>query len=271
MPHFKNDGTGRAGIRRSGLLQSSVSPFLKKNTVPHTKAKHRPELPAVVTAFLQMLLQKRLQPFPPEIQAGGLSRKSLPQPSFPFLRTHPMANRHGKAQLRPVTGINIQVAGRRFPQDIFRRSVLLLHHGGQTASQGKDIPVQKGHPHFQGMGHTHAIRFLEDILDALKRDGVSENQEAFRRVKASYDASTAAHTAEIAKIKARLENLFQFAEEAFADGQELLILVTELTVRYYCAKFVSKFGCGAYFKHNQNLLFYQRKQELLTEIADMNL
>ena len=75
------------------------------------------------------------------------------------------------------------------------------------------------------------IRFLEDILDALKRDGVSENQEAF------------------------------------ADGQELLILVTELTVRYYCAKFVSKFGCDAYFRHNQNLMFYQRKQELLTEIA----
>ena len=26
-------------------------------------------------------------------------------------------------------------------------------------------------------------------------------------------------------------------------------------------------SCDAYFKHNQNLLFYQRKQELLTEIA----
>lgn len=115
--------------------------------------------------------------------------------------------------------------------------------------------------------YNYVIRFLEDILDALKRDGVSENQEAFRRVKASYDASTAAHKAEIAKIKARLENLFQFAEETFADGQELLILVTELTVRYYCAKFVSKFGCDAYFRHNQSLMFYQRKQELLTEIA----
>ena len=115
--------------------------------------------------------------------------------------------------------------------------------------------------------YNYVIRFLEDILDALKRDGVSENQEAFRRVKASYDASAAAHKAEITKIKARLENLFQFAEEAFADGQELLILVTELTVRYYCAKFVSKFGCDAYFRHNQNLMFYQRKQELLTEIA----
>ena len=111
------------------------------------------------------------------------------------------------------------------------------------------------------------IRFLEDILDALNRSGVSENQEAFQRIKAAYDASTVAHKDEIAKIKIRLENLFQFVEEVFEDGQEMLILVTELTVRYYCAKFISKFGCDAYFKHNQNLLFYQRKQELLTEIA----
>ena len=115
--------------------------------------------------------------------------------------------------------------------------------------------------------YNYVIRFLEDILDALNRSGVSENQEAFQRIKAAYDASTVAHKDEIAKIKIRMENLFQFVEEVFEDGQEMLILVTELTVRYYCAKFISKFGCDAYFKHNQNLLFYQRKQELLTEIA----
>ncbi|MCI8810175.1 MAG: ATPase, partial [Oscillibacter sp.] len=113
----------------------------------------------------------------------------------------------------------------------------------------------------------YVIRFLEDILDALNRAGVSGNKEAFQRIKASYDASTAAHKTGNVKIKARLENLFRFVDEVFEDGQETLILVTELTVRYYCAKFISKFGCDAYFKHNQDLQFYQRKQELLTEIA----
>lgn len=52
------------------------------------------------------------------------------------------------------------------------------------------------------------IRFLEDILDALNRKGVSENQEAFQQIKAAYDASAAAHKTGIANIKARLENLF---------------------------------------------------------------
>ena len=113
----------------------------------------------------------------------------------------------------------------------------------------------------------YVIRFLENILDVLNRKGVSESQEAFQQIKAAYDASAAAHRAGIANIKARLENLFQLVEEAFEDGQEMLILVMELTVRYYCVKFISKFGCDAYFKHNQNLMFYQRKQELLVEIA----
>lgn len=114
-----------------------------------------------------------------------------------------------------------------------------------------------------------------EMRRAVETDNaILENLRVLKQVKAelsgetaSYDASTGAYKSENAKIKARLENLFQFMEEAFEDGQEMLILATELTVRYYCAKFISKFGCDAYFKHNQNLLFYQRKQDLLTEIA----
>ena len=63
----------------------------------------------------------------------------------------------------------------------------------------------------------------------------------------------------------------EFVEEVFENGQEMLILVTEMTVRYYCAKFITKFGCDEYFKHNQDLLFYERKQELLAEISDLDL
>lgn len=49
----------------------------------------------------------------------------------------------------------------------------------------------------------------------------------------------------------------------------MLILLTELTVRYYCGKFITKFGCDEYFAHNQNLMFYERKKELLSEIASL--
>lgn len=67
-------------------------------------------------------------------------------------------------------------------------------------------------------------------------------------------------------VQENLRHLFEFVEEVYSEGQELMILVTELTVRYYCAKFIAKFGCTEYFKHNQDMLFHERRNGLLKEI-----
>ena len=115
----------------------------------------------------------------------------------------------------------------------------------------------------------YTIQFLDYQIADLGRSGSLTNSEAFQRIKVKYDAGVANHKAEISRIKERLKYLFAFADEVFGDGQEMLILVTELTVRYYCGKFITKFGCDEYFKHNQNLMFYERKKELLSEIASL--
>ena len=55
------------------------------------------------------------------------------------------------------------------------------------------------------------------------------------------------------------------------DGQELLILVTELTISYYGAHFISRYGCKEYFDHNQELMFYERQKELIRDIEELGL
>lgn len=115
----------------------------------------------------------------------------------------------------------------------------------------------------------YVIDFLENQLENCGRSGSLSNVDAFKKNKAKYDAEVADHKENIARVKEQLKHLFSFADEVFGDGQEMLILVTELTVRYYCAKFITKFGCDEYFKHNQNLMFYERKKELLTEITTL--
>ena len=115
----------------------------------------------------------------------------------------------------------------------------------------------------------YVIDFLENQLENCGRSGSLSNVDAFKKIKAKYDAEVADHKENIARVKGQLKHLFSFADEVFGDGQEMLILVTELTVRYYCAKFITKFGCDEYFKHNQNLMFYERKKELLTEITTL--
>ena len=62
-----------------------------------------------------------------------------------------------------------------------------------------------------------------------------------------------------------------FCEEAFGEGQEMLILVTELTISYYGARFISRYGCKEYFNHNKELLFYERQKEIITELEKLEL
>jgi hypothetical protein len=51
----------------------------------------------------------------------------------------------------------------------------------------------------------------------------------------------------------------------------MLIIVTELTKGSYAAHFISRHGCGKYFEHNKELLFYERQNEILREIEEIDL
>ena len=68
-----------------------------------------------------------------------------------------------------------------------------------------------------------------------------------------------------------LSNAFVFCEGVFSEGQELLILVTELTVSNYGLRFINSHGCKEYFNHNKELLFYERQKEVIAEIEDLEI
>ena len=50
-----------------------------------------------------------------------------------------------------------------------------------------------------------------------------------------------------------------------------LKLVTELTISYYGARFISRYGCKEYFAHNKELLFYERQKEIIAELEKLDL
>ena len=115
------------------------------------------------------------------------------------------------------------------------------------------------------------VRFLEEAKKELYLDGQKDVLDAFAKVKAKFEKELSEMKTETMKIKARLENLFSFVEEAFAEGNEMLILVTELTVNHNSARFISRFGCDAYQKHNENLMLTERQTLLKEEIAALDL
>ena len=115
------------------------------------------------------------------------------------------------------------------------------------------------------------VRFLEEAKKELYLDGQKDALDAFAKVRAKFEKELSEMKTETMKIKARLENLFSFVEETFAEGNEMLILVTELTVNHNSARFISRFGCDAYQKHNENLMLTERQTLLKEEIAALDL
>lgn len=65
--------------------------------------------------------------------------------------------------------------------------------------------------------------------------------------------------------------MYKFSDKVFGDGQEKVIITTELTAGNYTAEFINNFGSDEYFKNNKELLLYDRAKELKKEIFALEL
>lgn len=100
----------------------------------------------------------------------------------------------------------------------------------------------------------------------------TDAEKAFKEVKKDFDQMVKNLKKQSEEAGEVLTNMFLFAEEVFGAGrQELLIIVTELTANPGCARFISRYGCKEYFKHNKDLLFYERQQEIDKVIEKLKL
>ena len=115
------------------------------------------------------------------------------------------------------------------------------------------------------------VAALESELELLKKETPTDNDGAFKLLKADFDVRTKELKKVAEKAGEKLSNVFKFCEEVFQEGQEILILVTELTISYYGAHFISRYGCKEYFNHNKELLFYERQKEIIQELENLDL
>ena len=112
------------------------------------------------------------------------------------------------------------------------------------------------------------IQFLEAREKELR---LNRGEDPFAVLKGAFDGEVAAMKEENARIQARLHNVFAFSEVAFMDGNELLVLVTELTVNVYSSRFISTYGSPDYAKHNEDLMLHEREDNIMQEIDKLEL
>ncbi len=111
------------------------------------------------------------------------------------------------------------------------------------------------------------IKLMEKMLPLTQG---KSGAEAFKAIKAEFDKTVKETKKQAQTAESGMSNALLFCEEAFGEGQEILILITEFTANTHTVQFIGKFGCKEYFKHNKELLFYDRQQELMRQIAELD-
>lgn len=111
---------------------------------------------------------------------------------------------------------------------------------------------------------------LEDQRVMLTKERPGSGKEAFSLLKVDFDQRITGLRKSAAGAGKKLTNLFRFCGEVFPDGQELLILVTELTINPHCARFMGRYGCKEYYERNRELLFYERQQEIIQKMENID-
>ena len=139
---------------------------------------------------------------------------------------------------------------------------------------GKEEELSKGRK--AGTLSQDDAHILIDEIDALTREmnqiaGVNDGKEAFAIVKKDFDSIIAALKDDARQVREELSNMFRFCEEAFGEGQELFLITNNLTASDHGTMFISRYGCEEYFRHNKDLMLYDKEKEIDTILEEMTL
>jgi hypothetical protein len=119
--------------------------------------------------------------------------------------------------------------------------------------------------------HRQVLRFLEESRKEMAVREFADGLSGYEFLKERYQGQVTVLKRETDKTGRELHSLFAFAEEAFAEGNEMLILVTELTVHGASSRFIATFGSPDYAKHSEELMLGERGDDLQAQIAELKL
>lgn len=104
----------------------------------------------------------------------------------------------------------------------------------------------------------------------ISNDAAQSEKDAFEADKIAFENEVNRMQTKTKKIKRNLSNVFEFVDKCFGDGNEMLILITELTVNKNSAKFIAEKGCEEYFKFDKKYQFYERNKDLMNEVRQLD-
>lgn len=119
--------------------------------------------------------------------------------------------------------------------------------------------------------HRNVIAFLQDGQRKLRIQDAGDGKEAYGFLKEGYQRKVAEMKGETLETQRKLHALFSFVEEAFGQGNEMLILLTELTANTTSARFIANFGSPDYARLGEDMMLARRRDSLKERIGALDL
>lgn len=137
--------------------------------------------------------------------------------------------------------------------------------------------------------HNAMLRFLEEAGRALRSGDAGRvlcpkdigsgdtgtrdagSGDAYALLKRKYQEKMAEVKAGTRRTGEELHALFSFVEAAFGEGNEMLVLVTELTAGEASSRFIAAFGSPDYGRHSRELMLGERRDSIREEIEELGI
>ena len=109
------------------------------------------------------------------------------------------------------------------------------------------------------------ILLLEEF--EKEQNPTDAKEQGMERIREKFSRITGAAEELAGKTADTFDHVFQFLEQSVGQSQELVIFLTEVTAGYDTSWFIGEYGCDAYYRHNKELLFTDRRRDLMSRIA----
>lgn len=109
------------------------------------------------------------------------------------------------------------------------------------------------------------------LLRGWMPDSGLDGEGAFQQVRGMFNHQVRLREESLGHASEALENAFDFMEAAFANGQEMVVFVTELTLGPDSHAFITENGCERYFQYNKTLMLDSRRAALMAELEQDDL
>lgn len=109
------------------------------------------------------------------------------------------------------------------------------------------------------------LEFLEKAALRVK-GGFLSGDKAYACVKKLFEQEADELEQLTERTGQTLQNVFDFLEAAFGEGQEMVFFITELNANSHSMWFIKENGSDSYYRYNKGLLFDWRQKAILSEM-----